>query len=254
MSMSGQGALITGGGTGIGKAIARTFAADGAQVALCGRRPGPLEEVAEQIRGEGGDALALPGDVSVAEDAKRIVGEAVSHFGRLDILVNNAGRYVQKPTLDVTEEEWDSLFTVNVKGVWSMTKFAVEAFRKQGGGGTVLNIASTAGLIAVPGVGAYVTSKAAVIMMTKQLALELADDRVRVNCICPGVVETPLFETVMSTDEAAAFLSDVAPGFHPLGRIGRPDEIAAAARFLCSADADWVTGAILPVSGGAGIA
>ena len=252
MQLDGKVALVTGGGSGIGRGIALGFAAAGAKVAVSGRRSELLDETVDQMADAGSEGLAIPGDVTQSGDAQRMVRETAERLGGLDILVNNAGMYRTGKTLETSEEEWDRLFAVNLHAPWRLSREAAAQFRASGRGrkGVILNIASTAGLNPVPGVGVYVLTKAALIMLTKQLALELAADGIHVNCICPAVVETPIFESVMSPEDAKNFLAETAPGFHALGRIGQPEDIAAAAVYLCGDAASWVTGAILPVSGG----
>ncbi|MCF6159125.1 MAG: SDR family NAD(P)-dependent oxidoreductase [wastewater metagenome] len=192
MRLKNKVALITGGGTGIGKAIATLFAREGASVVVAGRRKGPLEETVFQIRDSNENAIFVAGDISKAHDAQHIVQKTVEVFGTLDILVNNAGvNYKPDTTSKTMEEAWDTTLAVNLKGIYLVSKYAIPELSKEGG--AIINISSVAGLKGFPGAIAYTTSKGGIINMTRSMALELAPDKVRVNCICPGIVDTDMY-------------------------------------------------------------
>lgn len=243
VSLEGKIALITGGGTGIGAGIARRFAAEGARVFVTGRREEPLRTLAGEI-----GCRWLAGDVSRPEDARAMVAACVESLGGLDVLVNNAGVARFAPLAQTTEAVLELHLAVNVKGPYYMAQAALPHLLARGG--NILNIASTLGVRGLAGATAYGASKGAVVTLTKAMAAELAPEGVRVNCICPAVVETPIFETVMPREAVAQALKDMV-AIHPIGRIGQPADVAGAARYLCSGEAGWVTGAILMVDGGA---
>ncbi|MCU1285675.1 MAG: short-chain dehydrogenase [Acidobacteriales bacterium] len=242
----GKIAIITGAGTGIGRACALEFAKEGARVALVGRRHEPLEHVAKEI---GSAAFVLPGDVSDPQDIERIVRETVEHFGGLNILVNNAGKLSPGTVESHTEEDWDATFDTNVKGVWLLVKAALPHMRKSGGG-SIINIASVLGLLGAKNRVAYAASKGAVTLMTKAMALDHAPEHIRVNAICPGIVETELVAQFITQapDPEAARKQRIA--LHPLGRFGKPEDIAHCAVYLASDESSWVTGAAFPIDGG----
>jgi NAD(P)-dependent dehydrogenase (short-subunit alcohol dehydrogenase family) len=244
--LSGKIAIITGAGSGIGRACAIAFAREGARVALVGRRRAPLEEAAREI---GGAAFVCPGDVSEKNEIERIVRETVAHFGGLSVLVNDAGKLVAGTAESHTEEEWDATFNTNVRGVWLLTKAALPHMRKSGGG-SIINISSVLGLVGAKNRVAYAASKGAVTLMTKAMALDHAAEQIRVNAICPGIVETEMVSQFITNapDPEAARKQRVA--LHPLGRFGKPEDIANCAVYLASDESAWVTGAAFPVDGG----
>ncbi len=241
-------ALITGGGSGIGLAIAQALAKAGAPVAISGRREEVLEQAAKEIEGE---VLAITGDVSRPADARRMVEETVTRFGGLQTLVNNAAVSRGGPLDAMDDATIDLVVDIDVKGPFYLVREALPHLRayRNRGGAAVLNISSSVTVMALKNYSVYSAAKAAVDMMTRCLALELATDRIRVNAILPGVVETPIFETMMPKEDVAGFLE----GFHdavPLGRPGRPQDVARIAAMLCSPEAEWITGALVPVDGG----
>ncbi len=246
MRLQGKVALITGAGAGIGRATALAFAREGAKVALMGRKRGPLEDVAREI---GEAALVVPGDVGDREQIIPAVDETVRHFGALNVLVNNAGVLIAGTAESHTEEEWEVTFAVNVKGVWLMSRAALPHMRKAGGG-SIINISSVLGLVGIRNRVAYSASKGAVTLMTKAMALDHARENIRVNCICPGIVETELVADFIrkAPDPEAAKAARMA--LHPLGRFGQPEDVANCAVFLASDESTWMTGAAVPVDGG----
>ncbi|MCU1307161.1 MAG: short-chain dehydrogenase/reductase [Acidobacteriaceae bacterium] len=244
--LSGKIAIVTGAGSGIGRACAIAFVREGARVALVGRRRIPLEEVAREI---GSAAFVCPGDVSDKNDIERIVRETVAHFGGLNVLVNNAGKLVAGTAESHTEEEWDATQNTNVRGVWLLSKAVLPHMRKSGGG-SIINISSVLGLVGAKNRVAYAASKGAVTLMSKAMALDHAPENIRVNAICPGIVETELVSQFITNapDPEAARKHRVA--LHPMGRFGKPEDIAYCAVYLASDECAWVTGAAFPVDGG----
>jgi 3-oxoacyl-[acyl-carrier protein] reductase len=244
MRLDGKTALITGAGSGIGKSIAETYAREGARVAVVDINADAAKDVARAI---GNRAIALRCDVSRKADVTAAVEETVSAFGALDILVNNAGAtHVNKPMLEIGEEEFDRVYAVNVKGVFFGCQAVVPVFRKRGGG-VIINIGSTAGLRPRPGLSAYNSTKGAVHILTKTLAVELAPDRIRVCAIAPVATDTPLLPSFLGPAEGMRQKFEATV---PLGRLAQPQDIANAALFLASPDAEFVTGNIVEVDGG----
>ena len=241
-------AIVTGGGTGIGKCIAAKFAEEGARVVICGRRTEMLEKAAAEI--DAGDRLiALPCDVTDQTQILGLVRTVANRLGGIDVLVNNAGVMRFDDILQTGEEDYELMMGVNVWGPWRFSA-AVVPHMKLRGGGSIINISSVAGLKPLAGAGLYCTSKAALQMISQSLALELAEDHIRVNVICPAVVEgTELAVPIMGADNVEEFYNKLRP-CHPLGRNGRPEDIAEAALYLAGDISRWVTGVILPVDGG----
>ncbi len=247
--LSGKVALITGGGTGIGRAIAVAFAREGANVALAGRRLEKLKEVAGEVKKQGAGAKAIECDVTRARDAERAVRETAKQFGKLDVLVNNAG-ILSVATVDgISEAEWDRVMTVNVKGPFLMSRAALKEFRKAGGG-AIVNIGSVLGLVAMKDRAAYCASKGGVTLLTKAMALDHAHENVRVNCICPAIVETELVRGLFDSGEQGQALRKARLTTIPLGRFGKPVDVAELAVFLASEESSWLTGAAIPLDGG----
>jgi 3-oxoacyl-[acyl-carrier protein] reductase len=244
MRLEGKTALVTGAGSGIGRAIAETYAREGAWVALADINAAAAQQVARAI---GNNAIALRCDVARKDEVAAMVADTVAAFGGLDVLVNNAGTtHVNKPLLDIGEDEFDRTFAVNVKGVFLCCQAVVPQFRKQGGG-VIINIGSTAGLRPRPGLAAYNASKGAVHTLTKALAAELAGDRIRVCAIAPVATDTPLLPSFLGPAPGMRekFIATV-----PLGRLAQVQDMANAALFLASADAEFITGNIVEVDGG----
>ncbi len=245
MRLEDKVALITGGSSGIGLATAHQFVREGANVALVARDPERGTHAARLVPG----AVFFAADVSDSSDCERAVGAALREHNRLDILVNCAGIiYRDRPIDRMSEQEWCETFDVNVKGTFLMSKYALAALRATRG--CIVNVASYVGLVGFAGAAAYAASKAAVINLTRSMALDHAAEGIRVNAVCPGSVDTEMIRSAWrsQTDPAAAERRWRAK--HPLGRIATPDEVARAILFLASEDASFVTGAALPVDGG----
>jgi NAD(P)-dependent dehydrogenase (short-subunit alcohol dehydrogenase family) len=249
MRLADKVALITGGTSGMGRAPALLFAQEGARVAITGRNEARGREVVEEIEQVGGTAIFIRSDVRFAEECCRAVDEALRAFGRLDILFNNAGVFYPNTVLTSTEEEWDLTLDINLKGTYLMCKYALPIMIAQGSG-VIINNASNWGLVGGPKAAAYCASKGGVVLLTKAMALDHAGQGIRINCICPGDVLTP-----MLTEEARrlgvaweAYLAAAANC--PMGRVGRPEEIAKAVLFLASDDSSFITGAALVADGG----
>ncbi len=248
MRLKDKVALITGGTEGMGYATARLFLGEGARVVVSGRSAEKGRRAVAELS-KSGEVSFVRGDVSVAEDARRMVEETVVQFGRIDILFNNAGIYIEKSAEEMTEEEWDRLMDVNAKGTFLVSKYAVPHMKRQGGG-SIINNSSDAGIIGNRNCPAYCASKGAVTLMTKAMALDYAGCGIRVNSVNPGTVDTPMLdrEVKASTDPEAYMVRTVAES--PMGRIGRADEVAKAVLFLASDESSFVTGAFLSVDGG----
>jgi 3-oxoacyl-[acyl-carrier protein] reductase len=243
-------ALVTGAGSGFGEGIARRFAASGARILVNDLDAEAGERVATELRRLHGTEAARfhRADVARGAEVAAMMAACLEAYGRLDILVNNAGTtHRNQPMLSVTEAEVDRILAVNVKAIWLAACEVVPIFRRQGGG-TILNIASTAGLRPRPGLAIYNASKGAAITLTKSMAVELAPDRIRVNCLCPVAGETPLLAAFMGEDTPemrAKFVASI-----PLGRLSTPRDIANAALFLACDEAEFITGVALEVDGG----
>lgn len=236
--------LITGGTRGIGLASARLFADEGAQVVIVGRDVDRGTDAARRVL-----AGFEPGDVSRADDCQRILARTLEHHSHLDVLVNCAGIIFRNRTVEqTTEEEWDQTFAVNVKGAFLMSKYALPALRESGG--AIVNVSSYVGLVGFAGASAYAASKAALINLTRSMALDHAREGIRVNAVCPGSVDTDMihaaWEQFGNVEEAQRLWA----AKHPLGRIASPEEVAHAVAFLASEEASFITGTALPVDGG----
>src|SRR5947207_2783599 len=239
--LSGKVALITGGGTGIGRAIALAFAREGASVAVAGRRLEKLREVINEVHKQDAAGLAMECDVTRARDVDRAVKGTVERFGRVNVLVNNAGTLHVSTVEGISEEEWDRVMTVNVKGPFLMSRAVLPEFRKCGGG-VIVNLGSVLGLVAVKDRAANCTAEGGVTMLTKAMALDHAHENIRVNCICPSIVETELVKGVFDETEQGQALRKTRIATIPLGRIGSPVDVAEMAVFLASEESSWLTG------------
>jgi len=244
--LSGKTAIITGAGTGIGRAIAIAFAREGANVALVGRRLSHLESVAAEI---GDRALAVSANVSDHNSIGRVAEETVSRFGQINVLVNNAGILHVGTAEQITESQWDETFNTNVRGVWLLSK-AVLPYLRTAGGGSIINVASVLGINGARNRASYAPSKGAVILLTKCMAIDHGHENIRVNAICPSFIETDLTAKVISTAPDPHAVRTERTAVHPIGRLGRPQDIAGMALYLASDESSWVTGAAMPVDGG----
>jgi len=250
MKLKGKVALITGGNSGIGRATAILFAEEGARVVIAARNEARGNETVEAIARAGGEAIFVACDVRRAEDCRKAVEATIEAFGRLDILFNNAGViYPGRTVVDATEEEWDHTMAVNVKGAYLMSKYAIPWMIKSGGG-VIINTASVWGLVGGKGAAAYCASKGAMVLLTKAMALDHASQNIRVNCICPGSVDTPMLRQEMEELGGVEKLRPTFEAKHPLGRICTPEEVAKAVLYLASDDSSFVTGASLAIDGG----
>ena len=247
--LAGKSALISGGGTGIGRAIALAFAREGAQVAVAGRRKEKLDETLHLLQQAGCSALALECDVTKAADTKRVVKSAEDAFGKVNVLVNNAGALSVSTVENITEEDWDRVMATNVKGPFLMSRAALPSMRRAGGG-SIINVGSVLGIVAIRDRAAYCASKGGVSMLTKAMALDHAHDNIRVNCVCPSIVESDMTRNLFAETEVGQQARESRLASIPLGRFGKPADIAGLAVFLASEESSWMTGTVIPVDGG----
>jgi NAD(P)-dependent dehydrogenase (short-subunit alcohol dehydrogenase family) len=249
MRLQDKVALITGGTSGIGEATALLFAAEGAHVAIAGRNDQRGHAITAQVLQSGGKAIFIRTDVRKSEECRRAVDETLTAFGKLDILFNNAGVFYPHTILDCSEEEWDLQLDINLKGTFLMSKFALPGMIQQGSG-TIINNSSGWGIVGGDKAVAYCASKGGVVLLTKAMAIDHGPQGIRVNCVCPGDVDTPMLpeDARMRGLNWKDYLAGCAN--RPLGRIGTVDEIAKAVLFLASDDSSFMTGAALVVDGG----
>ena len=249
MKLKNKIALITGGGTGIGKATAFLFAKEGARVVITGRREQILQEAVDESKTENLEIEYVRSDISKEEDCKTAVEYMVGKFGRIDILFNNAGVLYRAITHETTTEQWINTFNVNVRGMYFMSKYTIPHMLKQGYG-VIVNNSSILGLKASPGFAAYSSSKGAVNQLTRSMALEYADKGIRVNAICSGTVYTPLADDMFEQWGDREVGEKRYISVHPIGRLAEPEEIAHAVLFLCDDKIKFMTGTMLSVDGG----
>jgi NAD(P)-dependent dehydrogenase (short-subunit alcohol dehydrogenase family) len=248
--LDGQVAMITGGSSGIGLAAALLFAQAGAKVVIAARDPERGRQAERQVNASGGQALFVACDVRRVADCQNAVDTVLDAFGRLDILFNNAGViYVDRPVTGTTDQEWAETLDSNLTGTFFMSRSAIPLLAENGGG-VIINNASVFGLKAGAGVAAYCAAKGAVVLLTKAMAIDHAAQNIRVNCICPGSVDTPLLEGEMLALGGEDLMRPRFAARHPLNRISSPKEIARLVLFLASDDASFITGAAIPVDGG----
>lgn len=245
MRLEGKVAIVTGGGSGIGRAIATALAREGAQVAICGRDRNKLDAAAREIGSGGEDCLAISADLGEPIEIDGLVSATVKRFSALHILVNNAGVLLPGTAESLSYEGWEQTFATNVRAPWLLTRAVLPHLRKAGGG-SIINIGSVLSTLGAPNRVAYAASKGAVLAMTRAMAVDHAAEKIRVNCICPGIVETEMV-AAFNMDEAARKRR---LAMHPLSRFGQPEDIAGLAVFLASDESSWITGAEYVVDGG----
>ncbi len=249
MKLDGKVVLITGGNSGIGRATAALLAKEGAAVVLTGRNQERGEQVAQSINDDGGEAMFVRSDVRLADECRQAVEQTLERFGRIDVLFNNAGVFHPKSVPDCTEEEWDETIDTSLKGAFLMSKYVLPSMIEHGSG-SIIHTSSGWGILGGDRAAAYCAAKGGLIVMAKAMAIDHGPDGIRVNCVCPGDVDTPMLaddaaKRGMSWEEYLAGASD-----RPLGRIGTAEEIARAVLFLASDDSSFVTGEALVVDGG----
>lgn len=242
--LQGKVAIVTGAGTGIGRAISFLFAREGAKVAVTDIDVGAAEATVAEIAETGGSALAIEADVAEAVGVENMMRATVATYGHLDVLINNAGVGTDGDVVELPEKEWQRILDVNLKGVFLCCKYAIPAMKKSGGG-SIVNIASTAAFVGGSVSCVYPASKAGVVALSKSTALRYAHNNIRVNCVCPGHVDTALTYTLKDPEVKAALIRK-----YPLGRLGAPEEIANAVLFIASDEASFITGTELIVDGG----
>lgn len=243
--LKGKIALITGGGSGIGRATCLLFASEGATVVVADYVAEGGHETVQQIKANGGEATFVQADVSKSADVQNMIATTVQTYGRVDVLFNNAG--IEGPSAKIAnykEDDWDRVIAIDLTSVYLGMKYVIPEMLKQGGG-SIISTASVAGLVGFPGSGAYAAAKAGVINMTRMVALEYADKNIRVNCICPGIIDTPMVDRVVG-----GRLRERVVKAEPVGRLGRPEDIANAALFLASEESSFATGAPFVIDGG----
>jgi len=243
MKLSGKVAIVTGGSRGIGKATAILLAQHGANVVITSKNNSSLQNATKEMK----NVVAVPGDIRKNADVENVVKNTLETFGKIDILVNNAGIFPKvKPLHEISEEEWNDVIDVNLTGQFRFTKAVIPHLMKTNG--CIVNVSSDAGLKSFENfeADAYTASKGALVILTKAWAVEYAKYKIRVNCVCPGIVETDMTEPWLGSEADRA----MAVAEHPIGRIGMPEDVAKAILYLVSDDSSWVTGAILPVDGG----
>lgn len=248
--MKDKVALITGASSGIGRATAELFSARGASVVVAARRGEELEELVNEIRSRGGKASAIVTDVSKSGDVEKMVNHTLQEFGKLDFAVNNAGiEGAFSPIVDLSEEEWDRVLDINLKGVFLCLKYQAKAMLAAKQGGAIVNIGSVNSFLGFPTGSAYVSSKHALIGLTSSVSAELGPDGIRVNLVCPGIIDTPMHQRLRGIVGDAVYDEYAIPTVH-LRRAGRSDEIAKTIAFLCSEEASYITGTTITPDGG----
>lgn len=247
--LAGKVAVVTGGASGIGAAICERFALEGASVIVADLQEAAGEALVDGLRERGGEATFVRADVSAAEDIRHMIEMAPARYGRLDILVNNAGTGSPAAEVDTTEAEWDRILDVNLKAVFLASKYAIPHM-KAGGGGSVINISSVFGIVGSPGFAAYHASKGAVRTLTKSTAVTHARDGIRANSIHPGVIDTPLLAAALGATPDPEAARGAFVDRHPIGRLGRAEEVADGCLFLASDESSFMVGSELVIDGG----
>jgi len=249
MRLKDRVAIITGAGSGIGRASAILFAKEGAKVVVADFVPQSGLETVDIIKKNGGEAISVDADISKASDAEKTVKSAVKIYGKLDILFNNAGINLERTVTETTEPEWDRVQNINLKGVFLCSKYAIPEMIR-GGGGVIINTASIRGLVGQYHLAAYCASKGGVVLLTKAMALDYGSNNIRVNCICPGGIETPMHLAFLATLKDPELEVQETLKKIPLGRMGQPEDVAWVALFLASDESAYLTGLAIPVDGG----
>lgn len=238
--------IVTGAGTGIGRACVIALANEGAHLALAGRRKDRIQQLADEL---GDRVVAVACDVTRPDEINRLLGQTANRFGELNFLVNNAGVLRPGTAEQVTEDDWDLTFNTNVRAVWLLSRAVLPNLRKAGGG-SIINIASVLGMVGARNRAAYAASKGAVVLLTKCMAIDHGLENIRVNAICPSFIETELTAAMMAGAQDPAAIRRERAAAHPIGRLGRPEDVGGLVVYLASDESGWVTGAILPIDGG----
>jgi len=249
MKLEGKVALITGGSLGLGKATARLFAQEGANVVITGRTEKTLVEEVGKAKEAGHEISHIVSDVSIESNCREAVDFTLDKYGKIDILFNNAGILGVGRTHETEIDFWDKIFAINVRGTYLMSKFTIPHMLENGGG-CIVNNSSILGLKALPGVAAYNSTKGAITQLTRSMALDYAQDGIRVNAICPGTIETPMVDGLLDGMPDRDAAEELFKSFHPMGRFGTAEEIAHAVLFLCDENVQFMTGTMLSVDGG----
>jgi NAD(P)-dependent dehydrogenase (short-subunit alcohol dehydrogenase family) len=245
VKLNGKVAIITGGGTGIGEATAKLFTDQGAKVVITGRRKEVLESVAKAILASGGKVLTVSGSVTDEAHVQSAVDQAVRTFGKVDILVNNAAIGNFGALLhEVTDQDWAQVLDTNLTGVFRFTRAAIP--HMLGRGGSIINVSSVAGMVGIAKSAAYSSTKGAMLALTRALAIDYAKEKIRCNCVCPALVDTPMAADAIADPGMNAMMMAA----HPIGRFGTPDDVARMLLYLASDDASWVTGSVFTIDGG----
>ena len=245
----GKVTLVTGAGSGIGRATALQFAAEGARVAVLDIDPEGGRETLGFLKNKNETGFFVPADISNNSEVDRGVAAVIKRWGRIDVLFNNAGLGLVKSLHETSEEEWDRIVAVNLKGVFLVSRAVLPSMMRQNGG-AIVNVSSISGLLGWPSYAAYSASKGGIVQLTRQMAVDYGHRGIRVNCICPGTTLTPMIEKQLSREEDPEASTRVIEARHPLGRFAKPEEIAQAVLFLASEEASFITGAVLTVDGG----
>jgi len=249
LRLKGKVSIITGAASGIGRATALLFAMEGAKVVVADRDSIAGEEIVKMIKEKGGKGIFVQVNVTKASDVKRMIETALEKYGTLDVLHNNAGTNLRVTTTEMKEKDWDMVINVNLKGVFLGCKYAIPIMMKQRSG-VIINTASTFGFVGTPGFSAYCASKGGVVAFTKAIALEVAPYNIRVNCICPGTIETPMTKRLWAESGKPNEMRAARLTSHPIGRLGTPEDIALTALFLASDESSFITGSAIFVDGG----
>lgn len=249
MKLSGKVAIITGGTTGIGRETALLFSKEGARVVVIGRDESRGKAALVVLRNEGSDAIYVKADVSKSSDVKRIVNESVKKYGKIDVLFNNAGINPLGTAVNTSEELWEQIIAINLTGVFLCSKYVIPHML-EAGGGSIINTGSINSFMAMENEAAYDASKGGVLMFTKATALDYAKKNIRVNCICPGAIKTPLLQWIFNEFPNPKEVEANMIKMYPINRLGRPEEVAKAALFLASDDSSFITGSVITVDGG----